>query len=200
MVDKNKIAKILDGRNSSGLYQKKWIILLYWIILWMHVDLSFFWGAFPFLLVISWGSQPPNSGSPLAKVGAGGEKTQDAKWEEEEAGGKGVSGLLVSSKLKNWVGELRWGVGMPRMGISLHQYVCHFRESACLFQSECKFRESACLLQSECQRVLKKNKVVKIQGGRKCVSWERVHVCYSLCVWTCLHQSVCLFRVSICLH
>ena len=54
---------------------------------------SFFWGTFPFspMFLISWGSPPTNSVDydfPLAKLGASGEKTQDA------LGGKGC--------LANW--------------------------------------------------------------------------------------------------
>ena len=97
------------------------------------------------------------------------------------------------------IGELRLGGGIPRVSVWLHQCVCQFRESVCLFWSECQFRESACLLQSECQSFKK-------QCGRNsrwqtvCQLIERVHVCYSLYVCTCLHQSVYLFRMSICLH
>ena len=99
--------------------------------------------------------------------------------------GEGVSDQ--SSKFKIWVEELRlWGGGgMPRVNVSLHQCVCQFRESACLFQSDYQFRESACLLQSECQSS-KKNKVAEnVSVERECMFTTvcvSVYVCISLCV------------------
>ena len=122
-----------------------------------------FWGAFPFLLIISWGSPPPNSGdpnvSPLAKVGAGWQKTQDTLGEEVGEGGFWPTGEL---KIQNLGGRPEVGGGGKDA------------QSECLCASVCM---SECLFASLCMSVQRESMFVSVW-----MSVQRVHICFSLSV------------------
>ena len=197
-IFKIKKKKKQAGRYSSGLYKKR-IILQYWIMdaCWSSIFLG---GAFPFLLVISWGSPSPNSGdpnvSPMAKVREQVEKSPRIPCGRGGDWGKGVSGLLVSLKFKIWVGGLRLGEGerIPRVSV-LCALVC---------MSECLFAPVCMSLKREREHVCFSLNVSSGSGYLLLSECHRVSVCLHQCLCqfrdgACLFQSDCQFREIACL-